>query len=813
MATLTVSSSTNFSGTTLSNVDLIDFANSFVTPAAATFSSAQFDNVQILTDVAIDGSAGLNTLSILTSGFIDASAWTFTNWSNTSDRVIFNGGGGDDTVMGTGQRDSVNGGAGDDLVFGTAGTDTYNGGADFDTIDYSASAAGVTVDLTLGTGTGGDAQGDSYVAIEGIAGTSTFDTMTGSDIDNVLAGAAGNDSLNGVGGNDTLVGGLGRDTVDGGSGNDTFVFNSDVVTGEIVTGGTGTLDTIRIEGFTDLGGATISGVEILEMAGGNVRVSGGQLGGADGIQTVISNGAFDILQVVASDTIDLSGLTLTNWSSDDLVHIIGGGSGINVWTGTSFDDQIGLQGGADTIVAGEGDDLFQVGGNTQIVAGLSLDGGLGIDTLRLFGSGLYDFSQATLLGMEVLDAAFAGAVQLVFDNAQFAQLTQIEAPVAGSSMVISGGSVSLADLDFFNWNLVAPIVLNGSASGDVLVATDRGLVTLNGLGGNDTLTGDDRPDTLNGGAGADTMTGGKGDDEYFVNDAADKTIEVANGGIDTVRSTVGRSLGNNIENLTLEGSANANGKGNDSANIMIGNAGDNKLEAFAGDDTLKGGNGSDTLLGGAGADSMTGGDGNDQYQIDNPLDQVVEAAGQGIDTVFSFIDLTLGANLEILRLQGANGISGTGNELANKVFGNSGGNLLSGLDGADTLEGKDGADTLVGGEGNDTLSGGAHGDVFRFATSNAGVDRILDFSKNGDRFDLSGGTFTALSTAANGDAVLTHAGGAIRIQNPPSLTLAQWNALVLPSGGRAEGQTAFDAGDAMHLSHDGPMLFADYILA
>lgn len=88
----------------------------------------------------------------------------------------------------------------------------------------------------------------------------------------------------------------------------------------------------------------------------------------------------------------------------------------------------------------------------------------------------------------------------------------------------------------------------------------------------------------------------------------------------------------------------------------------------------------------------------------------------------------------------------------------------------------------------------------------AGVGTITDFNKNFDHFDLSGGTFTALSIAPNGDAVLTHGGGAIRIQNPPTLTLAQWNALVV-SGMRVAVEPASD--DA---AYHGPSGHSDIII-
>lgn len=205
-----------------------------------------------------------------------------------------------------------------------------------------------------------------------------------------------------------------------------------------------------------------------------------------------------------------------------------------------------------------------------------------------------------------------------------------------------------------------------------------------------------------------------------------------------------------------------------------------------GSDTLTGGDGPDELRGSAGADLMTGGLGNDRYFVSEAGDEVVEASpAGGNDTVFSLVGYALGANLEILRLQGTAGLAGAGNALNNRIFGNSGDNLLQGLGGNDALTGNKGNDTLDGGAGNDTLTGGPGADVFRFANANAGVDRILDFNKNGDRFDLSGGSFTALSIAPNGDAVLTHAGGAVRIAEPAGLTLAQWNALVLPASGKA----------------------------
>jgi Ca2+-binding RTX toxin-like protein len=83
-----------------------------------------------------------------------------------------------------------------------------------------------------------------------------------------------------------------------------------------------------------------------------------------------------------------------------------------------------------------------------------------------------------------------------------------------------------------------------------------------------------------------------------------------------------------------------------------------------------------------------------------------------------------------------------------------------------------------------TPLGGGQADVFRFAAAGAGSDRITDLQRSIDRFDLSGGSFT--NAVVNGaDTILTHGGGTIRVEGVNTLTLAQWNALVVPGGSSA----------------------------
>ena len=294
----------------------------------------------------------------------------------------------------------------------------------------------------------------------------------------------------------------------------------------------------------------------------------------------------------------------------------------------------------------------------------------------------------------------------------------------------------------------------GNSLNNTIIGNTGAFNQLVGNGGDDLLIANTKG-TLNGGSGSDTMIGSTGNDWFVVDGVVGDDSIVGNGGIDGIIANIDNYvLPDEFVNLTLG-----------TATVGTGNLGDNSITGNSLNNTLDGSAGVDTLLGGIGLD---------YYIVDTTVDTIVEASGQGTDTVDfrGTGPYTLGNNLEKLIL-GPDATDGTGNSLNNTITGSANDNSLTGAGGNDSLDGADGNDTLQGATSRitgevDVLRGGAGSDVFVLGdsttlfyndnlnsqTGTGDYARIKDFDPSVDSLRLRNGTYYFGVPNANGEQYL-----------------------------------------------------------
>jgi Ca2+-binding RTX toxin-like protein len=265
------------------------------------------------------------------------------------------------------------------------------------------------------------------------------------------------------------------------------------------------------------------------------------------------------------------------------------------------------------------------------------------------------------------------------------------------------------------------------------------------------------------------LYGGLGNDIYRADPVGTTIIELNGQGTDTVLVSRGQTfvLPDNVETLRVEispGSTSypASLVGNALNNAIIGSSfnvenlfgygGNDKLTATGSGDTLYGGDGNDTLVSGI-SNWLYGEAGNDTYYFNTYSGaHVVEAPGQGTDTirltgVLGFDDsYTLPDNVEnVVQDQYGELFDLYGNGLDNRITGSNGGEKLHGEGGNDIINGRAGLDVIIGGLGADRMTGGLGGDWFFYNTvAEAPVltlaDVITDFQGTGlegDKINLA----------------------------------------------------------------------------
>lgn len=330
------------------------------------------------------------------------------------------------------------------------------------------------------------------------------------------------------------------------------------------------------------------GNDALDGGSGNDLLNGGagadSMVGGTGNDTYVVDNSCDTVLENAGEGVDLVQSSITYVLSGNLENLTLIGTGRINGTGDAAANQIIGNAGNNNLIGLEGNDTLDGGDGSD-----ALNGGSGSD--YLVGGNGNDMYYADTASDKIIERVGGGIDTIVTSVALGVLPGEVENLKLTKFAAVGGTGNSLSNVIYGN-------VFSNELLG--LAGNDR----LYGGKGADRLVGGVGNDFLDGGAHTDYMAGGYGNDTYVVDLLTDMVIEAACQGIDTVQSAVSWTIGANLENLTLVGTASINGTGNGVSNVLVGNQATNLLSGRGGDDVLIGGGGADVLYGGAGADQF-----------------------------------------------------------------------------------------------------------------------------------------------------------------------------------------------------------------
>ncbi|MBU1217102.1 hypothetical protein KJ870_10410 [bacterium] len=646
------------------------------------------------------------------------------------------------------------GNASDNVLDGKTGADTMSGNAGNDTyiVDNAADSVFETADNGIDT----IVSSVSYVLPENVenitlSGSDNI-SATGNELDNTIVGNSGNNTLDGKAGNDTMSGGAGDDTYFVDSTDDTVSENADEGIDTIKSTVTYTTSA-NVENLELLGSENIDGYgnelnnTIIGNSGNNTL--DGQSGmdvmsGGDGDDTYIVDNVNDTVveEIDSGDDHVISSVTYTLSDNVERMTLVGtdaidgtGNELDNVIIGNSSANTIDGMGGNDTMIGGDGDDVYYVDSSADSVFENASEG---IDTI--YSSVSYvlpeNVENLILLGNGNIDAGGNGLDNTIIGNS--------------ANNYIAGGA------------------------------------------GKDILDGKSGNDILEGGIGNDTLIGGLGNDTFIINMNDDLDSIIDEGGEDTVQFTEGFSLDNvalrvvdidgiltaQVRVLNAGGCEQANqgfdfevtkdDKGNYVSSIEHFNFSDGSSKTF--DDLLIK---TEITYASHHQNTITTGR-NDDIIYANSKNNIIYS-GTGNDIIYA------GSGSDQLYGQGGNDV----------LFGSQGNDMLDGGCGTDILSGSNGRDilvdtlgnnaflggsqddTIIAGSGNDFIAGGKQDDildggggynVFAFNRED-GKDTILPAIGAHNTLSLSDVKYKDIEFRKNGDDLILKSGSQVTFKN------------------------------------------------
>ncbi|WP_375161679.1 tandem-95 repeat protein [Bradyrhizobium sp. RDT46] len=618
------------------------------------------------------------------------------------------------------------GGGGDDVVIGNGNT----------RVNYSSALAGVTVNLqtdlnqagvtatnVVGSSTGTTEGTDSLTGVNAAQGSSFADTLLGSNFNNTFTGLGGDDFIDGRGGFDTAsynsmtlaTGGIAVNMAAGTvTDNVNYVIGTDTLRNIEGVQGTGYADTYDATGYG------LSGALNVSTSNGNFN----QFEGLGGDDVITGNGATRVLYGNAtggvSITIGVNGAgTATGDASTGHDSFTGG---VNAAIGSNLADSFDASGfsGFNSFQGNAGNDSITGNGATQVQYSNATSGVVITIGAGGAGSASGDGSVGTDTFTGV-NSAVGGNFADSYNASGFSGFNSFQGN-GGNDTITGNGATQIQ----FN-NATGAVNVNlsaGTASGDGSVGTDTITGGVNNVAGSnfgDTITGSSGADFLNGNGGNDTINGGGGNDNLNGGFGADTFVYADGGGADFV-SDFNRGQGDRINVTGVTGiftladiQAHATQQGPNTvidfgggnmitlANIAVGSlvatdfVFNNTVLGTSGNDTLVGTSQIDGVYGLDGTDRLQGLGGNDLLDGGNGFDRAVYTEATGSVTVDLAAGTASGAGVgsdALVNMEGA--VGGAFNDTFNAA-GFTGSSAQPGVAaGQSAFEGGGGDDVITG---------------------------------------------------------------------------------------------------------------------